>query len=1821
MSSTMCFTSKGHSTRIAPPLLEKSAGDTKRFEVRILFAGLFFVLLFGLFVLPVAGEDNIDDLKLRVLSVDTDNSQLYSIDSMDVSYSYQPIIFAVDVIDTTNIDINQNPDVTLRISGSSMSWDVQMKLTSNTRYIDFTDEIRYPCGLGECSAVVVSVSTNEKLSNTVTFTLTRSNPIVPFEGIGTSDNPYLIKSESDLITLSNLVSAGNSFEGGHFLLTEDIDLSGLSWQPIGNYIYLYKCEDSDSLNWYNKNTNVNLRHPFCGIFDGGNHEISGLSLSQYTDNRLIGFSGLFGYINSGAVLKNIHLKDVILNTPYTGYLTGALVGVVCADETDVTIDNCHVEGSYSDHGSYLFGHPAHTAHGGSIGYVHTSKGLVTITDSSVTIVNGDVSGGFIDQLYADDSGQVIISSCSVDISNTASVRTGFVYWVQTNAATASIKILDCFVDGVVSSEYDDVSGFIWSIYTEPLSNGIIVENCYSSASVTCDVDNSGIATGFIAVNSDGIIQNCVALNPSVSANSIHRFCGYYSDENFITDNNYVLSSMNCGDATDGVDLSPTDAVTQTFYEDTLGWDFDTVWKMDSSVSPYPILQQLPVIEPAEEYTITFDADGGTGSMTSATVSAGDSYTLPDCTFTAPEGQVFKAWLIGSTEYAAGTSYTPTGDVTAYAVWVDSTLVAPGSFSITYPSNGGVLTSTDVIEVKWTEANGATSYVFTLRDLTIHETSAEGKVIPDTDIGNVLTYTIDSTYLIDGHNYRVAVCAVNDAGNIWQNAEFSINTQALLAGVPTMQLPSASGVYYTGNDITVTWTAPATNPDSYTIWLYDGGNDAVSFTGITGNTYTIPGSNFANAGSYSVEVYAIKEGYLQDKPGNVLFEVKINFQHTTAVNVDITYNGITKDFPQDAGDGRTHYWYVNKVCDDCKTVLESNVQSTAVHNANTLEKNGVCECNYHTITAGLSKTMYAVEDTNTYLAPEASDGYHGGSIDKDEEVTVLAEGLGVDGSWSLIQYSVTSTPREKVRFVKSESLKSNEEVTITIFYPTEDTLCLANENPEIHWISSKDTVEKYEVKLYSEDNRLLGQAGVILGSNGIYNYKYTIPENYILGGTKSYKVVVSALSNSEEVIGEDTVSFKIENPFTFPDDTWGFDNTYPSFKPFLEKHIQYTLYGNPVLYYFTWDDYAAVCGYDEISKKIYEEVYGYNEEDDKDTKERKSWGGSCFGMVMSVMGAYNKLIPESGFMLNGNTYSSLYEINREDMFATHSSFDGEKTENIGHYIHQLQIYQQSVAVQENYYGDKLNKYDDIISLIEDKKEIVYIGMHGSTAHAVIGYAVNRIPSNSNVETIHVTIYDPNYPGEKSYLIFLCEDGTISEWSYNTPKEKNKYSSNDAIMFYMSEYDVTNTCYSGFNNEQFQFKYQDELVYITKFVGSTWEEFERQLTVVDRTGEAREIHIFCDTDDYHQTKLYRIPKDVVEIQSPSGGEITIMDTHSSVELTLDAGTTASVIVDDTKESSVEITSDDENTNHEFTVTYGYDSTADKGYQEATVKGTMSDSFKGEATENGLKLTGLDSTEILVENSKGESVSVGTIQNADEYEDIVIDIDTSVKVTGNKDGVSDVLVSVPLNKVQYESSGSSKDTGSGNYAEYPRSVTNGGYVDFGTSPVVKGVTLPEGVSGKVMLIAKSETPAPEGKEAYGVFEINVDSYPIGEKAVISFTIPLSDLQKKGFTEKDICLYHFDGEVWTKLPTTYTVEGDKVFYEAETTAFSPFAIVYEKDGATSAAVSEIPVEPENPSDEPVSTVPEIPSSSEPQETESPAPVLGMMLGGLGAAVLMRRK
>ena len=74
--------------------------------------------------------------------------------------------------------------------------------------------------------------------------------------------------------------------------------------------------------------------------------------------------------------------------------------------------------------------------------------------------------------------------------------------------------------------------------------------------------------------------------------------------------------------------------------------------------------------PVTKYTVSFDANGGTDTMASVTDVSGE-YTLPECTFTAPEGKTFKCWSIGDTEKNAGDKITVSADTTVKAVWKDS----------------------------------------------------------------------------------------------------------------------------------------------------------------------------------------------------------------------------------------------------------------------------------------------------------------------------------------------------------------------------------------------------------------------------------------------------------------------------------------------------------------------------------------------------------------------------------------------------------------------------------------------------------------------------------------------------------------------------------------------------------------------------------------------------------------------------------------------------------------------------------------------------------------------------------------------------------------------------------------------------------------------------------------------------------------------------------------------------------------------------------------------------------------------------------------------
>ena len=84
--------------------------------------------------------------------------------------------------------------------------------------------------------------------------------------------------------------------------------------------------------------------------------------------------------------------------------------------------------------------------------------------------------------------------------------------------------------------------------------------------------------------------------------------------------------------------------------------------------------------PTTWYAVNFDANGGAGEMEDA--NANGKYRLPECTFTAPKGKMFKAWSVNEVEYQPNAVITVAGNTTITAVWATP-------YTLAFSANGGV----------------------------------------------------------------------------------------------------------------------------------------------------------------------------------------------------------------------------------------------------------------------------------------------------------------------------------------------------------------------------------------------------------------------------------------------------------------------------------------------------------------------------------------------------------------------------------------------------------------------------------------------------------------------------------------------------------------------------------------------------------------------------------------------------------------------------------------------------------------------------------------------------------------------------------------------------------------------------------------------------------------------------------------------------------------------------------------------------------------------------------------------------------------------------
>ena len=174
------------------------------------------------------------------------------------------------------------------------------------------------------------------------------------------------------------------------------------------------------------------------------------------------------------------------------------------------------------------------------------------------------------------------------------------------------------------------------------------------------------------------------------------------------------------------------------------------------------------------YTVSFDANGGSGTMASVTGVTG-TYAMPECKFTAPSGGSFAGWSFSAKSpmiFPVGETIEMSEDTTLYARWTDGAdkgVLAPVAY------NDGVLPTDKIVSAinvifssgsKTSElniANLSSAYFYGEATMTINVTGAtdwsyKAVTVEDFNGGAEFTFTYD------GVKYTLTFAIENGTGS-------------------------------------------------------------------------------------------------------------------------------------------------------------------------------------------------------------------------------------------------------------------------------------------------------------------------------------------------------------------------------------------------------------------------------------------------------------------------------------------------------------------------------------------------------------------------------------------------------------------------------------------------------------------------------------------------------------------------------------------------------------------------------------------------------------------------------------------------------------------------------------------------------------------------------------------------------------------------------------------------------------------------------------------------------------------------------------------------
>lgn len=329
---------------------------------------------------------------------------------------------------------------------------------------DFTNPVTYTVG---------------DISYIVTLTVAKPN----FVGDGTQNNPYQISSAELLLKLSTEYNKDpTTFAGKYWKQTDDIDMTGVKFTPIG------------------------VAAAFSGTYDGNNFTIKNLKIDSGASNV-----GLFGVIGNGATIKNVVLNSSCTVSASTEQCKiGGIAGYMNASGKN-TIENCvnHAAITCSAPTSFSSVFPAYA--GGIVGEIESSKNNLVIGCKNYGTVKqttpasycaGGIAGLVSTNAVVancENHGEVLaLSAVSWTGATDGSVAGGI-------AAKSKGYISGCYNDGTVTAGMY-VGGIVGDNAGDAM-NQPVIESCYNAGTVAGNSDVADCSLGGIAGSSLMAILN------------------------------------------------------------------------------------------------------------------------------------------------------------------------------------------------------------------------------------------------------------------------------------------------------------------------------------------------------------------------------------------------------------------------------------------------------------------------------------------------------------------------------------------------------------------------------------------------------------------------------------------------------------------------------------------------------------------------------------------------------------------------------------------------------------------------------------------------------------------------------------------------------------------------------------------------------------------------------------------------------------------------------------------------------------------------------------------------------------------------------------------------------------------------------------------------------------------------------------------------------------------------------------------------------------------------------------------------------------------